>query len=406
MKKLLVVITCLTALVISCTKSNPNQVTITGKITNQMNDVVEFYSQDTTYIATVKPDGTFSLSFELDSTIHLDFAHGVESTAMYVHPGDKIHLTIDPEEFDESITYTGSPASSFLAKKYLTSEQTEFEGELYYTGSAEAYLAMIDTYTQSLLEGLKTISDSSFVSNQTTRINKSKQRYIDKQQKMVDLGQDVGAYLMEKENLYAQFDFYTSLDTLDTDGYNALLANYVSTTHDLLAQVENQDFLSTEKENINKLVDEWKGRKTLHDNVPKPGEVAAEFNYPDIHGTEVSLSSFKGKLVYVDVWATWCGPCKAEIPALQTLETEFHDKNIAFVSVSVDTDKEAWVDMVTERELGGTQLWADGWSEITKDYAIFGIPRFMLFDTEGKVISTNAVRPSSDDIRDLLNSHL
>ena len=76
------------------------------------------------------------------------------------------------------------------------------------------------------------------------------------------------------------------------------------------------------------------------------------------------------------------------------------------MSVSVDTDKEAWEKMVVEEGLGGVQVWADGWSQITKDYAIFGIPRFMLFDTEGNVISTDAPRPSSDEIRGLLNSNL
>ena len=61
------------------------------------------------------------------------------------------------------------------------------------------------------------------------------------------------------------------------------------------------------------------------------------------------------------------------------------------MSVSVDTDRQAWVDMVVNDQLGGVQLWADGWSQITKDYAIFGIPRFMLFDQDGKVISTDAL---------------
>ena len=62
--------------------------------------------------------------------------------------------------------------------------------------------------------------------------------------------------------------------------------------------------------------------------------------------------------------------------------------------------------MVAEKELGGVQLWADGWSKITKDYAIFGIPRFLLFDAKGNVISTNAPRPSSDEIRELLEANL
>ena len=72
----------------------------------------------------------------------------------------------------------------------------------------------------------------------------------------------------------------------------------------------------------------------------------------------------------------------------------------------IDRDKDDWLKMIEEKELGGTQLWADGWSKITKDYAIFGIPRFMLFSAEGNVISTNAPRPSSEGIRELLDSNL
>ena len=142
------------------------------------------------------------------------------------------------------------------------------------------------------------------------------------------------------------------------------------------------------------------------ENVPKPGEMAIGFTYPNKDSVEFSLADFSGKLVYVDVWATWCGPCKAEIPSLQKLEGEYHDKNITFLSVSVDEDRQAWVDMVINDQLGGVQLWADGWSQITKDYAIFGIPRFMLFDQDGKVISTDAPRPSSAEIRPLIEEYI
>ena len=62
--------------------------------------------------------------------------------------------------------------------------------------------------------------------------------------------------------------------------------------------------------------------------------------------------------------------------------------------------------MVEKEELGGVQLWADGWSQITKDYAIFGIPRFMLFSEDGKVISNDAPRPSNEEIRELFDKHL
>ena len=150
----------------------------------------------------------------------------------------------------------------------------------------------------------------------------------------------------------------------------------------------------------------WRERKQATDNLPKPGEMAIGFTYPNKDSVNHSLSDFEGSLVYVDVWATWCGPCKAEIPSLQKLEADYHGKNITFLSVSVDTDREAWVDMVVNDNLGGVQLWADGWSQITKDYAIFGIPRFMLFDQEGKVISTDAPRPSDNEIRSMIEEYI
>jgi len=94
------------------------------------------------------------------------------------------------------------------------------------------------------------------------------------------------------------------------------------------------------------------------------------------------------------------------IAALQDLEKDYHDKNITFLSISVDTDKDSWLKMLSDKNLGGVQLWADGWSDITKSYAIFGIPRFLLFDQGGKIISTDAPRPTSPEIRQMIDSNL
>ena len=72
----------------------------------------------------------------------------------------------------------------------------------------------------------------------------------------------------------------------------------------------------------------------------------------------------------------------------------------------MDTDRDAWLKMLADKDLSGIQLWADGWSEITTSYAIFGIPRFMLFSADGNIISTNAPRPSSEEIRPLIEANL
>ena len=144
-------------------------------------------------------------------------------------------------------------------------------------------------------------------------------------------------------------------------------------------------------------------------DLPKKGELAIDFTYPNQNGKYISLTDLKGKIVYVDIWATWCGPCKAEIPYLQRLQQEFSDDDLIFLSVSVDEkeDNQKWLQMIEEKNLGGIHLHTSGWdNELTKNYAINGIPRFMLFDRESKVISTDALRPSSEGIRDLLNSAL
>lgn len=136
------------------------------------------------------------------------------------------------------------------------------------------------------------------------------------------------------------------------------------------------------------------------------GGPAVDFTYPDLNGKQTSLSDFKGKVVLVDVWATWCGPCKGEIPHLKKLEKEMHGTDVVFMSVSVDVEKDhqKWKDFVASEELGGVQLFASGWSDIAKFYNIKGIPRFMVFDKKGNIVSADAPRPSSKELKLLLES--
>lgn len=130
-------------------------------------------------------------------------------------------------------------------------------------------------------------------------------------------------------------------------------------------------------------------------------------NYENFKGGTTSLSDLKGKYVYLDIWATWCGPCKREIPHLKTLEKEFKGKNIAFVSISVDNidgkrgSRESWLQMVENENLGGIQLFADNdfSSQFIRDYNINSIPRFILVDPDGNIVSADALRPSDPQIR-------
>ncbi len=138
--------------------------------------------------------------------------------------------------------------------------------------------------------------------------------------------------------------------------------------------------------------------------------VSPSFDYENHKGGKTKLEDFKGKYVYIDVWATWCGPCRAEIPSLKKTEERYHDKNIVFVSISIDVDKDhdKWKNFVSEKQLGGVQLFADkNWySDFMTSYGVTSIPRFILIDPSGKVVKGNAPRPSSPQLKEELDKLL
>lgn len=135
----------------------------------------------------------------------------------------------------------------------------------------------------------------------------------------------------------------------------------------------------------------------------KSGKLSPEFHYSDINGKKITLSDFAGKYVYISVWASWCEPCRKELPYLRELEDQMTNKNICFVGISCDWDKTAWVRMVKEKQIGGIQLHTEGDWEFLRSYMIRNIPRFVLVDREGKIINSNMTRPSDPETLETLN---
>ncbi len=134
------------------------------------------------------------------------------------------------------------------------------------------------------------------------------------------------------------------------------------------------------------------------------GRPSPVFKGVDVNGKEMTLRDFRGKYIYIDMWATWCGPCQKELPFLKKLEEKFKGRNIVFVGLSIDQDKAKWAARVKSGALSGTQLYICKGSKFQSDYRISGIPRFILLDPNGRIVNPDMTRPSSEDTEKILNS--
>lgn len=138
------------------------------------------------------------------------------------------------------------------------------------------------------------------------------------------------------------------------------------------------------------------------------GVASPSFAMENIEGEIVSLEDFEGKYIYLDVWATWCGPCKREIPALKRIEEHYQDTDLVVISMSIDEvqDKGKWEKFVKEENLQGVQIFAENaWnSEFIKALEIRSIPRFILIGPDGIIVSPDAPRPSDPELIEILNN--
>ncbi len=121
------------------------------------------------------------------------------------------------------------------------------------------------------------------------------------------------------------------------------------------------------------------------------GSDAIEFTQTDVNGKAVSLSSFKGKYVLIDFWASWCGPCRMENPNVLRNYEQFKGKNFTIVGVSLDKAKDAWIKAISDDKLSWTQVsdlkfWSN---EVAVKYNIQSIPQNFLVDPNGKIVAKN-----------------
>ncbi len=122
---------------------------------------------------------------------------------------------------------------------------------------------------------------------------------------------------------------------------------------------------------------------------PAVGSLAPEIKLSDTKGASVSLSSLKGKVVVIDFWASWCGPCRRSIPDLKAIYKKYKDKGLEVYAISVDTEKKDWNQAIKEDSTNWIHVIDDN-AFIAKKWNVQYIPNTFLLDKQGKIVSVNA----------------
>lgn len=146
-----------------------------------------------------------------------------------------------------------------------------------------------------------------------------------------------------------------------------------------------------------KYLGEFKVRKSSIAGTPFPADVELY----DLKGNRVNFSKYRGKYVFVDLWASWCIPCIKEIPHLKQLEKDLQNKDVVFLSISTDTNVAAWKKKVAALGLEG-ELLNNKDNKLCESLNVRGIPFFLIYDKEGKLYKYNAYRPSDMRLKPLL----
>jgi peroxiredoxin len=435
---------------------------ITGKITNPLSDEITVVTYPNPLIPQEK-ETTVVLSgnsFKLEVTVTeptlAELVHDNEVVPVYLEPGYSLEVSFNGDKFLKTIKFEGKGANE---NNYLAQYTRRFDEVEDYQVlpdniklNEKEFTEFLDYRKKDQLKNLEKYSSKSPVSDKFKAFALSEIDYGYANDKVTypALRQRVGA---SKGYVAPSDAFYTFLNELDmqkglaiSPAYIAFLRNYIAhyakaeglsetdklyykQSYSIAAQKLQGDARLLAQANILKqsiqkghigyteeILNNYKtgGAKPevvayletyLAQNSKNAlGSLAPDFKLKSIDGSEVALSDYKGKLVYLNFWQVSCGLCMIELPHMQALTKQLQGKNVVVVNVGLDESEEQWRKTVTTKQLLGTHLYLKGLNaELVKKYDLKEVPAYFLIDEEGRFLKVKARRPNDREaVNDIL----
>jgi len=383
--------------------------------------------------------GKFSVSFPLAAPNYFRIGRNI----LYLSPGDTLSVTLDYMA-PEKAHFAGNSTASIAANQYLESTPFPKGGSFLNAGDhiKNNIQATIDTVLVIASERKKTLDSyqhltKEFYRNEEVRIH-------------ADLANSLWhiptyflwKYPVKKETIP---DFMDSVQKITTPYIVEQLSDYVDPTYlklvvfrdmmavnqkaiseikknrkiqefirasDLFArlqELENKQEILSLKPSIDS-IQTLDYRTALINTYDKKlgltnGDQAKDLTLTNRAGKSVKLSSLKGKVIYIDIWATWCGPCIEELPHLEKLRKKFaQNKEIEFISLSIEDDKQKWKNYISKNNMQGTQMIID--RSLLNDYNVISIPRVIILNKNFTIAAMFGGLPSKTKTVDHLNKLL